>query len=59
MQLYTVYYISVDCSICFGWLFHPSSGAHVTVITVSGTGQTLITTAHLGKNKSGFGVFII
>jgi len=41
MQLYTIYYISVDCSTCFGWLFHPSLGAHVTVVTASGTGQTV------------------
>jgi len=26
---------------CFGWLLHPSSGAHITVITASGTGQTV------------------
>jgi hypothetical protein len=31
--LYTVYYISVNCSTCFGWWFHPSSGAHITAIT--------------------------
>jgi hypothetical protein len=41
MRLYKIYYISVDCSICFGWLFLPLSGAHVTVITASGTGQTV------------------
>jgi hypothetical protein len=23
------YYISVNCSTCFGWYLHPSSGAHV------------------------------
>jgi hypothetical protein len=25
----------------FGCLFHPSSGAYITVITASGTGQTI------------------
>jgi len=44
MRLYTVNYISVDCSTCFGWLFHPSSGAHITVITASGRGQTVSAT---------------
>jgi len=41
MRLYTVYYISVNCCTCFGWLLHPSSGAHIYVITASGTGQTV------------------
>ena len=41
MRLYTVYYISVNCSTCFGWYLHPSSGAHVTVSTAPGTGQTI------------------
>jgi len=32
----TVYslFISVNCSTCFEWYFHPSSGAHSTVRTV-------------------------
>ena len=38
MQLYSVYYISVGSSTCFG-CWHPSSGARTTVITASGTGQ--------------------
>jgi len=42
MGLYTVYYISVNCSTCFGWYLDPSSGAHITVITSSGTGQTAV-----------------
>jgi hypothetical protein len=29
-------YISGNCSTCFGWNFHPSSGAHTTVSTASG-----------------------
>jgi hypothetical protein len=41
MQRYTLYYISVNCSTCFGWYLHPSSGANLTVITESGTGQTV------------------
>ena len=35
---YSVYYISVGSSTCFGCR-HPSSGARTTVITASGTGQ--------------------
>ena len=30
-------FISVNCSTCFGWYLHPSSGAHKTVSTASGT----------------------
>jgi hypothetical protein len=28
-------FISGNCSTCFGWYFHPSSGAHTTVSTVT------------------------
>ena len=38
IRLYSVYYISADSSTCFGF-WHPSSGARITVITASGTGQ--------------------
>ena len=44
MRLYTLHYISVNCSTCFGWYLHPSLGAHITVITASGTGQTVAAT---------------
>ena len=33
-------FISGNCSTCFGWYLHPSSGAHTTVSTVSDTRQT-------------------
>jgi hypothetical protein len=29
-------FVSGNCSTCFGWYFHPSSGAHTTVSTTSG-----------------------
>jgi len=29
-----ILFISGNCSTCFGWYFHPSSGAHTTVTTV-------------------------
>ena len=44
MRLYTVYYISVNCCACFGCYLHPSSGAHVTLITASCTGKTFSAT---------------
>ena len=30
-----ILFISGNCSTCFGWYFHPSSGAHTTVSTAS------------------------
>ena len=44
MGLYTIYYISVDCSTCFGWYLNPSSGAHTIVSTASGICQTVSAT---------------
>jgi len=38
LRLYSVYYISVGSSTCFG-CWHPSSGARTTVITASGNDQ--------------------
>jgi len=38
MRLYSVYYISVGSSTCFGY-WHPSSVARTAVIAASGTGQ--------------------
>ena len=32
-------FISGNCSTCFGWYLHPSSGAHTTVSTASGICQ--------------------
>jgi hypothetical protein len=34
-------FISGNCSTCFGWYFHPSSGAHPTVSTASGISHTV------------------
>jgi len=36
---YTQFVLSVNCSTCFGWFLHPSSGAQITIFTASGTGQ--------------------
>ena len=37
-------FISGNCSTCFRWYLHPSSGAHTTVSTASGTCQTVTAT---------------
>ena len=34
-------FIYGNCSTCFSWHLHPSSGAHTTVSTASGTWQTV------------------
>jgi hypothetical protein len=40
VTLHTLF-VSGKCSICFGWYFHPSSGAHTTVSTASGICHTV------------------
>ena len=42
----TIYssFISANCSTCFGWNLHTSSGAHITVSTVSGINETVTAT---------------
>jgi hypothetical protein len=39
----TLHILSIfgNCSVCFGWYFHPSSGAHITVCTASGICHTV------------------
>ena len=37
-------FISGNCSTCFGWYLHPSSGAHTTVSTASGICHTVTAT---------------
>ena len=34
-------FVSLNCSTCFGWYLHPSSGAHTTVSTACDTCQTV------------------
>jgi hypothetical protein len=36
-------FISGNCSTCFGWYHHPSSGAHTTVSTASGICHNTVT----------------
>jgi len=35
-------FISENCSTCFGWYLHPSSGVHTTVFTASGICHTVL-----------------
>jgi hypothetical protein len=47
-QLYaqvTEFIYSDNCSTCFEWYFHPSSGAHTTVSTASGNRYTVLLSA--------------
>jgi len=37
-----ILFISGNCSTCFRWYLHPSSGAHTTVSTASGTVKPLL-----------------
>ena len=37
-------FISVNCPPCFVWYLHPSSGARITVSTVSGINETVTAT---------------
>jgi len=38
----TQFILSGKCSTCFGWYYHPSSGAQTTVSTASGICHTVI-----------------
>ena len=38
----TIHTLSVNCSTCFGWFLHSSSGAQITVSTASSTSQPLL-----------------
>ena len=42
----TLHNLSENCSICFGWYHHPSSGAQTTVSTASDICQTVTATCH-------------
>jgi hypothetical protein len=48
-------FISGNCYTCFGWYFHPSSGAHTTVSTASGICHT-VTAICRYRGKVGTGV---
>ena len=48
-------FISGNCSTCFGWFLHPSSGVQTTVSTASGTCQTVTATCRY-RGGDGTGV---
>ena len=45
-------FISGSCCTCFGWYFHPSSGAHTTISTASGICHT-VTAICLSRGRAG------
>src|SRR5215470_16566498 len=50
-------FISGNCFTCFGWYFHPSSGAHTTVSTASGICHTVTAICrHRGRVGTGLSV---
>jgi hypothetical protein len=52
-----ILFISAKLLYMFGWYLHPSSGAHTTVFTVSGTFQTVTATCrYCGRDGTGFSV---
>ena len=56
MQLYTVF-LSGNCSTCFGWYLHPSSGAQTTVSTASDISHTVtVICRYRGRVETGLSV---
>jgi hypothetical protein len=52
-----ILFISGNCSTCFGWYFHPSSGAHTTASTASGICHTVTAICHYcGRVGTGLSV---
>ena len=53
----TQFVLSGNCSTCFGWYHHPSSGAQTTVSTASGICYTVTAVSrHLGRVGTGLSV---
>ena len=51
-------FISGNCSTCFGWYFHPSSGANTTVSTASGICHT-VTSICRYRGRVGTGLSVL
>jgi hypothetical protein len=51
-------FISGNCSTCFGWYFHPSSGAHTTVSTASDICHT-VTAICCYHGRAGTGLSVL
>ena len=53
-------FISGNCSTCFGWYLHPSSGAQTTVFTASGICHTVTATCrYRGRVGTQFQLFFV
>jgi hypothetical protein len=53
-------FITGNCSTCFGWYFHPSSGAHTTVSTTSGICHTVTAICrYCGRDGTGLSVLCV
>jgi hypothetical protein len=48
----TQFILSGNCSTCFGWYLHPSSGAQTTVSTASGICHTVIATCRYSSKHT-------
>ena len=51
-------FIYENCSTCFGWYLHPSSGAHTTVSTASGICHTVTATCRY-RGRVGTGLSVL
>jgi hypothetical protein len=51
--------VSGNCSTCFGWYFHPTSGAHTTVSTASGICHSTITAICRYRGRVGTGLSVL
>jgi hypothetical protein len=52
-------FISANCSTCFGWYFHPSSGAYSTVSTASGICHNTVTAICRYRGRVGTGLSVL
>ena len=50
----TIYrsFLSINCCACYGWYLHQSSGAHITVSTLSGINEIVTNTSHNCESHS-------
>ena len=54
----TQFILSGNCSTCFGWYHHPSSGAQTTVSTASGICRTVTATCRY-RGRAGTGLSVL
>jgi len=51
-------FVTKNCSTCFGWYHHPSSGAHTTVSKASGICHTVTATCRY-RGRAGTGLSVL